>query len=273
MTRHSRVCLDVFSSLLVGLVLSSCVWSDPSPPGLPSATPPPGNDEITAEATVGDIAPVITLDASVVAPIAFQVTAWADGTLILGQKQFAIQPDGEPPIVVTFDNQYRDFALLVNDGAKVVAGQPIANVTYGSFTLRAAVSPVDELRFLERPVSARAALTGANGPFDCQLLDPVPSIEADSTFIACAIPSDVRAIVGITGIIAIRFPGVESAITLPLAAVSGSQDRGEVLKKVDNEFVTTEVRLGVSDGVRIEIRSGVAVGDIVRVPGPGLFDD
>jgi len=264
-----RSCEVLIASALVAAGLTACVQADDASG---SSAAPPGESDVV-EAVIGDITPVTSFDATIVAPIEYQVTAWADGVLTIRGQQLVIQPvDGEAS-VVTFDERYQDLVPFLGDGAMVVRGQPVARVSFGGLVLRASVAPVDELRFLTRPVSARAELTGANGPFDCQLLDPVPSLAAESAFIACIVPPDVRAIAGLSGVLAVRFPGVESALTLPIAAVSGSQDHGEVLKQVSGTFVVTEVELGVSDGSRIEIVSGLAAGDVVRVPGPSLIHD
>ncbi len=255
--------------ILMAVLLVACSPLTPAENDAPT-TPPA--EEPTVEAAIGDIVPVVTFDAVVMSPTVFQVTAWADGRLTTEAKQLAIQPEDGDLITISFDERYQDLTPFLDDGATVARGQPIASISFGGLVLRAAVAPADELRFLEHPVSARAELTGASGPFDCRLLDPVPSLESGSAFIACAIPADVRAIAGLSGVLAVRFASVEAVVTLPLSAVSGGQDRGEVLKKTADGFVVTPVELGASDGSRIEIVSGLTAGDVVRVPGPGLLD-
>lgn len=72
------------------------------------------------------------------------------------------------------------------------------------------------------------------------------------------------------GQIALRSGQVSDVLTLPVTAVSGSADMGEVWV-VDDEGEATirQVRLGATDGARVEIVSGLEEGArVYAVPPP-----
>ncbi|MCQ2142720.1 MAG: efflux RND transporter periplasmic adaptor subunit [Bacteroidales bacterium] len=56
----------------------------------------------------------------------------------------------------------------------------------------------------------------------------------------------------------------EDALTIPESALEFSGDSTFVYKKVDEEYVRTQIVTGLSDGINISVKEGLAEGDVVR---------
>ena len=230
---------------------------------------------VTTTAREGDITPVLSLDATVTAPIKYQVTSPVQGVLKIDPRGgMTVTESTGTAIAITPDTRSQDVTPLVPSGSAVLAAEPVATATFGGVALLAPLKPADLLRFLASPASERAEINGSGGPFDCSLLDGRPSVADDgSSFVACIIPAGVTALAGLTGVVAVRFPTAKHVVVLPIAAVAGELTSGEVFKRVGKRFVLTHVGLGVSDGDRIVITSGLSVGDVVEIPRPSLLDE
>jgi hypothetical protein len=274
------------------ILLAGCSSNDEAP-DLIRAT--------TATATVerGDIVSVLTLPAVVVASASFQVTAPAEGAVTEFNERTIIfvSPDGsrhemQAPEGGTF------VRALVSLNLRVQPHYPIAEARLEGFALRAAVEGPAIYRLYSQPISARGQIKGGPGPFDCPLLSRVPTsgdlagtpdvtmtegaTEGGSgSFVAegpaggtltisCAVPSDVEVFAGMPAIIALTTAEVHDVLVLPVEAVAGSADQGEVLLETPKGVEVREVDLGPTDGLRIQIVGGLAEGDVVRIPGPDL---
>ncbi|MBU7597689.1 efflux RND transporter periplasmic adaptor subunit, partial [Streptomyces sp. P38-E01] len=89
--------------------------------------------------------------------------------------------------------------------------------------------------------------------------------------LVCVVPEDTRVFAGMVGVMAIRTASVKDALLLPVEAVAGDSSRGEVTVVEPNGGLDNRtVRLGATDGSRVELISGVREGERVRVPGPDL---
>jgi hypothetical protein len=74
-----------------------------------------------------------------------------------------------------------------------------------------------------------------------------------------------------TGVMAVATGEAHGVLALPVEAVAGSSQSGRVtLVRADGSTETLDVQLGITDGVRIEIKSGLKAGDRVAIPGPFL---
>ena len=256
-------------SLVLALGLSGCVGGQSSahPDSVPTTAP------ATAVVTATDITPVLTLPGTVRSAVVFAATAALAGTV-------GVTSDGS---LVIIDNNgvshpvapagAHTVELLVQEGDSVVAGLPLARMNYPGFVLVAEVAGADLLRFVQDPVGAKAQVTGSGGPFTCDLLDPVPSSsdQEEPGFIACRVPDDQQVIEGLTGVVAVRFPGKSGVPALPVEAVAGTVSSASVFV-VDGDGVReVVVRVGVTDGLNIEIVSGIDLGRVVRIPSPTLL--
>ena len=86
----------------------------------------------------------------------------------------------------------------------------------------------------------------------------------------CLLPTSDGVVTGLPGIIGITTGAVHDVLVLPTNAVAGSANHG--LVSLVDAAGTREVAvgLGLSDGVSVEITSGVSEGDLVLPYGPGL---
>lgn len=258
------------ASVIMMMSLTACV---PHQPAQIDSSVDGDARPLTAVVTALDINPVLTLPATVESGVRVDLTATVAGT-------FRITADGFPQIVDGADQIYpvevgegHVLELLLADGDAVAVGLPIVRVEIPGFTLSAGIAGADLLRFVSNPTGAKAQITGSGAPFDCLLVDPVPSLSdsGDQRVVGCRVPSDQPVIVGLTGVIAVRFPGKESVPALPIEAVAGTVSNAKVF--IESEGTTSEVlvQLGVTDGVNVEIASGLDLGQVVQLPSPSLL--
>ena len=88
--------------------------------------------------------------------------------------------------------------------------------------------------------------------------------------VVCVVPADLTVFEGMPAVLALTTADVRDVLTLPVEAVAGTAERGLVLLEGPDGPVEREVVLGPTDGIRIQIVSGVDDDDRVRVPGPDL---
>jgi membrane fusion protein, macrolide-specific efflux system len=246
---------------------------------------PPPSDMAPAVVTRADVTSVITMDAIVAATPTFAVLAERDGVV----RHADLAPDADvragqvvatqdgAQLVSFVDGFYVD--RHVPDGAPVHAGVPVALIRYAGFGVTAAVPPEVAYRLYDDPVRARVQITGGPGPTDCTLLPvavaagevlPGGSATGRQLTVLCAVSAGERLIDGSAGVLALTTAERRQVLTLPAQAVAGSSGRGEVLRMIDGDLVATEVTLGITDGVRVEIVAGLDEGDQVWPYGPHL---
>lgn len=274
--------LAAVAALLLSGLFAACT----APPPAPYAEDEPTEATVmteTVERRTFDT--VLSLPATVVAGLAFQVTAPASGTLVERDGALLVQLDSGREIRV--GGGARIETLLVEPGTEVVAGLPLAEAVHEGFALRASVTG-EHLLWLTAstggstkggsPVRAAGEVRGSSGPFDCGLVDPVPSstdpsvVEEGSSFLACAVPEAVRVIAGMSGQLVVTLATHDDVLSLPLEAIAGTVDRARVSVKDGDEVVEREVTLGGSNGYLVEIVDGLREGDEVLIPSPSLLE-
>lgn len=75
---------------------------------------------------------------------------------------------------------------------------------------------------------------------------------------------------GLPGRLGITIAREKDTLTVPITAVSGVVGRGKVALLQGETPVTTDVELGITDGINIEVISGLSEGDAVLLYGPTL---
>jgi len=95
---------------------------------------------------------------------------------------------------------------------------------------------------------------------------------AEGIVVVAAIPSGLKLITGMPGLLALKIAEVENAVAIPLEAVAGSSQRGQVFVKDKDRKVLREVTLGISDGSYIQITSGLRQGEEVVLPSPSIVN-
>jgi multidrug efflux pump subunit AcrA (membrane-fusion protein) len=170
---------------------------------------------------------------------------------------------------------------LVDDGMLVEAGIPVAVLRYGGFGVHADLPAAQAFRMFDGPVSARAQVTGGPGPAACTIVESVgtsagansgqtePAAAAPLT-LTCLLEAGTRARAGLPAVVAINTGERANVLVVPARAVAGDAESGTVARIVGGRPVETRVKLGISDGVNVEIVSGVSEGDQLLPYGPNL---
>lgn len=250
------------------LVLGACT------PHRPPTNSPRDEPEVVAVERA-DIETVLVLDGVVVSHTPFIVTAPHSGQFEhLDTGSYALRADGEVLAIPALTDVPFSAERVIAPAGAVLRGLPLLEARHEGFAIVTDIDAAQILRIHDAPLGARAQVSGGAGPFDCQLLDPFPgSIDGLTYSYACAIPPAQRVLAGMTGRLAVTLSRRTGVLSLPIEAVAGSLDSGEVRVKTPDGFETRKVTLGPSDGVRIEITSGLRLGDEVTFPSFGLFTE
>lgn len=154
-------------------------------------------------------------------------------------------------------------------GQSIAAGDEVAKVSPGTFSITAAIKPEEQYRLIQQPESAKVTVVGGPAEFTCTGLVIGTATAATSgedgadaatgPSVRCAVPGDVRVFAGLTGKLALPGASAKDALTLPVTAVKGSSQTGTVwLLDEEGTTVKTDVKLGVTDGTLMQITEGLA---------------
>jgi macrolide-specific efflux system membrane fusion protein len=84
------------------------------------------------------------------------------------------------------------------------------------------------------------------------------------------VPADVRVFAGLAAEVTIAGGVAENVLTAPITAVEGTSETGNVhFVLPDGSTELRPVTLGLNDGVTVEIKDGVAEGDMILQFVPG----
>ncbi|OOC55351.1 MULTISPECIES: HlyD family efflux transporter periplasmic adaptor subunit [Nocardiopsis] len=87
--------------------------------------------------------------------------------------------------------------------------------------------------------------------------------------LACRVPDGLKVFDGVQGKLSVSTGKAENVLVVPVTAVRGNVDSGEVVVVADDGTEETrEVKLGMSDGSLVEVTEGLSVGDTVLDPVP-----
>lgn len=253
----------------VGLLMTACVAAPASTSAPAPATSPAS--AATVEVEKRDITDAIGIEGAVSAGATYDLTAPISGTLHYTEESV--------PTITALDGSSATIALpgsamtvetLVPEGAETAVNTPVVRVVDSALLITADVSPAQLLRLGERtPIASRAQIEGSSGPFECALIDRRASAVEGTFRIACRIPDDVPAVVGAPAQVVLVMEQKESVAALPIEAVAGTIDHGSVYPVGSDSPV--EIKLGVTDGVYVEIVAGLSVGERVEVPSPSIL--
>lgn len=166
----------------------------------------------------------------------------------------------------------------------VAVGDVVATVAPGTLSVNGTLTPDQQYRLVNAPSEAQVTLKGGPAPFTCTGLT-ISSQTTGSTSgeasgaapsttsgtISCAVPAGVVAFAGLGADLAVT-NGTADGPTVPVTAVQGSVQNGNVWVVADGkEPEQRAVTLGLTDGTKVEITGGLAVGDTVLqfIPVPG----
>lgn len=169
--------------------------------------------------------------------------------------------------------------LAVMPGQLVSVGEDVAKIAPPTFHVSATLAPEQQYKLLTQPTEAEVTIVGGPAPFTCTGLtisSPLAGSgdQGGGTTVRCAIPADVRVFPGLSATLTIAGGIAENVLTVPTTAVEGIADTGNVyFVLADGTTETRTVTLGLNDGISVEIREGLAEGDLILQFVPGAPAD
>lgn len=238
----------------------------------------------------GNIRSVLVLDGAVTAVDPIMVKAPVDGTISKVSKP-SQQVAAKAVLAVITTNRGRLQVLMpqagvvmsaeIVKGQRVAAGDALFTIAPARYTVTVPVDPADLYRLYQRPLNITVAIDRGPAPFDCPFVSIAAAtspganpLESQITLV-CAVPATVRAFSGIRAQVAVTTAASDNVLWLPVEAVEGAADLGRVTVVRNGQRLSQVVGLGITDGVRVEIVSGLTEGDAVlefpdvAVPDPG----
>lgn len=165
----------------------------------------------------------------------------------------------------------------LEDGATVNQGVPVVVLRYGGFGAVADVPLEQAFRLYEETTEARVQFDGGPGVTTCTPYRPRPSSDRSTLgageptlTVLCLLDDEPGLVSGLSGKIALNTGLAENVLRLPIGAVAGSAEFGQVALVTPDGSRTVDVELGISDGAWVEVRSGLVEGDLVLPYGPNL---
>ncbi|MGY5054069.1 hypothetical protein ACWDFR_08340 [Streptomyces sp. 900105755] len=251
----------------------------------PPVSPSAGEYENTGNTvavTRGNISNVLSMDAELITRPHYEVPAPLEGAFSsdvhkgqmvdAGDTLGVIRGSGKEAKIVA-PAPARVGEIFVSSGEAVPEGIAVIELQDRGFALQSAVAPSDRYRLtaLGPDNTVRASIDNGPGPFVCPPLGG-PQRDADGNLsVLCAVPKNIKVFAGLKGLMAVSLEKRKNALTLPISAVAGSAQAGQVnLVENSSRTVLRDVQLGITDGVRIEIRSGLSEGQRVTSRAPAL---
>jgi multidrug efflux pump subunit AcrA (membrane-fusion protein) len=193
-------------------------------------------------------------------------------------------------VVAPVAGKVSGFAVAVGD--PVSKGLAIASVQPRTFKAVGNITPLDRYRLLNRPSKARVTIKGGPKPFTCVQLAigdsaaaAAPSSpegggemgggegggEGDAaTTVTCRVPERVTVFDGLTMSMEVAAGAASEVLAVPVTGVRGLLGTGTVWVVGDDGLETERrVRLGITDGKVVEVKSGLKPGDNVLRYVPG----
>jgi membrane fusion protein, multidrug efflux system len=161
----------------------------------------------------------------------------------------------------------------------VAVGDRVGTISPGTLSVTATLTQAEQFRLLSPPASAEVEVQGGPAPFTCGSLvlgaaattpeEPDPNMPVDpaapaggGTTASCAVPPGTAVFAGMGATMAIQAGLAENVLVVPVTAVQGSVQTGNVwVVGDDGEPVERPVTLGLTDGEMIEIKEGLAEGE------------
>ncbi|TPW70253.1 hypothetical protein [Schumannella sp. 10F1B-5-1] len=205
-----------------------------------------------------------------------------------------VTPDGQPvrkTVTVTAGAAGALSALPIIVGQQVQVGDAIGQVAPPTFSVSGSLAASDQYRLLNRPSEATVTITNGPAPFTCTNLtittplngagastassasgaDGDGSASTATTTVRCAVPAGVTVFTGLAAKLVIAGGVASDVLTVPATAVQGSAGSGVVYvpDPKGGDPVEKPVKLGLSDGKKVEITEGLAEGDEILEFVPG----
>lgn len=189
-----------------------------------------------------------------------------------GQKLFTIrQEDPRKDIDVLAPEAGDVSEIALFKGQTTSVGTETYTLTPARYHLLATVDPVQLYRLVNAPTEATVTITGGPAPFACTGVGVQVTAEGTAN-VRCAIPADQTVFAGLPATIDLALGQVDDALVVPVTAVQGGAGSGKVWVDAGDGAEPEEraVKLGVNDGVTVEVTEGLAEGDSIRQFVPGF---
>lgn len=160
----------------------------------------------------------------------------------------------------------------------VAVGEVVAQVAPTTFSVTGPLAPEQQYRLLTRPTEAQVSITGGPAPFTCGALTiTAPLAGATSgdedagappstvgATVRCAVPAEVTVFAGLAAELTLAGGVAENVLIVPVTAVEGASGTGNVYVISDSgEPEAKPVRLGISDGINVQVTEGLEEGEMV----------
>ncbi|WP_309135688.1 efflux RND transporter periplasmic adaptor subunit [Cellulomonas sp.] len=169
----------------------------------------------------------------------------------------------------------------------VAVGDTVGQVAPGTLSVSGTLTPDQQYRLVGAPAEATVTLKGGPAPFTCTGVrigaaaaapGAEPEVAAEegapaSGTLTCAVPGEVTAFPGLGADLEIVNGTAADALVVPVTAVQGTVQRGNVWVVAEEGAEPEEraVGLGLTDGEVVQVTEGLALGDLVLefIPVPG----
>ena len=209
--------------------------------------------------------------------------AWVDaGAELFVIREQVMRDDGTSwlrDIKVTAPASGTMSSVAVIVGQSTTIGDSIAKIAPPSFHVTATLAPEQQYRLLNQPADAQVQVLGGPAPFTCTGLTIRTALagagDGDAgtgagTILRCAVPAEVRVFAGLGAEVVVAGGIAENVLTAPITAVEGTSETGNVhFVLPDGSTELRAVTLGLNDGITVEIKDGVAEGDLILQFVPG----
>ena len=231
----------------------------------------------------GSVVNALSLSGNVARDDAYPVRSEINGTVIAvhvgdgagvaaGQKLFTVRQDDPRKDIDVLAPEAGDVSeLAVVKGQTTTVGTETYKLTPARYHLLATVEPVQLYRLVNAPTEATVTITGGPAPFACTGVGVQVTAEGTAN-VRCAIPGDQTVFAGLPATMDLALGQVDDALVVPVTAVKGGSGTGSVwIDAADgSEPEERAVKLGVNDGVMVEVTEGLAEGDSIREFVPGF---
>lgn len=175
--------------------------------------------------------------------------------------------------------------LTVLKDQVVAVGDAVGSVAPGTLSVQGTLTPDQQYRLINAPGEGTVTLKGGPAPFVCTGLrigaaaqDPAAAEDpaaagaagaagatpAASGTVTCAVPAGVTAFPGLGADIEIVNGTAEGALLVPVTAVQGSVQNGNVwVVAEDGSTEQRAITLGLTDGEHVQVAEGLSEGDTV----------
>lgn len=193
-------------------------------------------------------------------------------TVASGQKLFTIRQDyprKDIDVVAPEAGDVSEIALVKGQVASV--GAESYTLTPARYHLLATVEPVQLYRLVNAPKEGTVTIAGGPAPFVCTGVGVQVSAEGTAS-VRCAIPADQTVFAGLPATMDLALGQVDDALVVPVTAVQGGAGTGNVWVDAGDGSDAEEraVKLGVNDGVMVEVTEGLEEGESIRQFVPGF---